>query len=82
MNVKKSDWVVANLDKVKILGFVTRVSRNKEWADVRWTQNGITWTKRMPTKFLTIVTTIDVNLGGLCAEVTDYTRKNELASHS
>lgn len=80
--IKKADWVIAKLDKLKIIGFVTRVSKDKKWADIRWTQKGITWSKRMPVTSLVVVTTIPVNLGGIEGEATDYTRKTELASQS
>ena len=80
--IKKADWVVTKLDKTKIIGFVVRVSKDKKWADVKWTQNGITWSKRMPCDSLIVVTTIDVNMGEFVAEVTDLTRTREVSSQS
>ena len=65
-------WVRAECGGV---GFVIRVARGKEWADVKWSSNGVEWSKRMPTESLTVLHTIPM-LGG---EMTDLTRKKELS---
>ena len=67
-----SDWVTT---KDGGLGSVIRVSGTGGWADVRWRDRELgEWSKRMPLKALTVLTTIPA-FGML---VTDITRAEEL----
>ncbi len=75
MNIERSDWVRA---KCGGIGVVIRVARDGSWADVRWRKLvgplPLEWSKRMPTKSLTVLHTIPTPSG----TVTDLTREREL----
>jgi hypothetical protein len=71
--IKKADWVTCQ----GAPGFVTRVSKNGTWADVRFTVDGKEYFKRMPTNSLIVKHTISIEDG---YTITDVQREKELSN--
>lgn len=60
--MEKGDWVVEKNNPPKnVIGYVTRVAKDRQWTDVKWTDGKKRWTKRVPTNSLKIVTTIPLS---------------------
>lgn len=67
---KRVDWVEC-IELPGTVGFVTRVSKDGSWADVKWSG----WSKRMRCAALRVLHTIPLGSG---VTVTDMTREQEM----
>ena len=74
--VKRADWVTTPFGG---RGIVRRVAKDGTWADVRWRDGHLEWSKRMRIAALIVQTSLPLG-GGLT--VTDMTRERELAEET
>ena len=75
--IQNGDWVETILF-AHCIGSVKRLAKDRSWADIFWQLGENSYTKRLKTSALRIVTEIPCYMAGDCRSVEDTSRSREI----